>query len=134
DSRLGLEVLNNGARYGAGSVPSSDAAAGMYETAVEALSGIGIERYEISNFARSGCESLHNSKYWTMAPYTGFGADAHSFDGRMRSGNVESAREYADRVMNSVSPVESQTPSNVGEERLFTGLRLARGVRLSPAE
>jgi oxygen-independent coproporphyrinogen III oxidase len=134
DSRLGLEVLNNGARYDAGSVPSGDAAATMYEAAVETLRSIGIERYEISNFAKSGSESLHNTKYWTMAPYAGFGADAHSFDGHMRSGNVESAREYVDRIMRGVSPVESRTPSNVDEERLFTGLRLTRGVRLSPAE
>ena len=52
-------------------------------------SAAGFEHYEISNFARPGFESLHNLKYWRLEPYTGFGADAHSFDGDMRRQNVE---------------------------------------------
>ena len=60
---------------------SDDAAADFYETAVDYLGSLGIERYEISNFAKRGHESLHNLKYWRMEPYTGFGSDAHSFDG-----------------------------------------------------
>ncbi len=52
DSRLGREVLLNGKRYGAPEVPSDDLIAGMYETAVERLAALGIERYEISNFAK----------------------------------------------------------------------------------
>ncbi len=40
------------------------------------------------------CESLHNLKYWTLQPYAGFGADAHSFDGRMRRQNPESLEDY----------------------------------------
>ena len=52
---------------------------------------MGIARYEISNFARPGIESLHNLKYWLLEPYIGFGADAHSFDGRRRWSNVEIA-------------------------------------------
>ena len=55
---------------------------------------MGIERYEISNFAEPGNESLHNLKYWTMAPYVGFGSDAHGFDGRVRFANMESPQEY----------------------------------------
>ncbi len=49
--------------------------------AVERLAAMGLRRYEISNFARPGVESLHNLKYWRLEPYVGFGADAHSFDG-----------------------------------------------------
>ena len=69
----------------------------MYETAVADLAGQGIERYEISNFAKPGFESVHNLKYWRLEPYVGFGADAHSFDGRMRIQNVESAVDYVAR-------------------------------------
>ena len=59
---------------------------------------MGIQRYEISNFARPGFESLHNLKYWRLEPYVGFGADAHSFDGAMRCQNVESPSEYVERI------------------------------------
>ena len=97
DSRLGAEILLGGKRYGAIDVPSEDRIADFYETAVAELARLGIHRYEISNFARPGAESLHNMKYWRREPYTGFGADAHSFDGRWRWQNVESARDYVAR-------------------------------------
>ena len=82
DSRLGKEMLLGGARYGAAETPDDDQTAAFYEMAVERLAALGIARYEISNFARPGCESRHNLKYWKLEPYVGFGADAHSFDGR----------------------------------------------------
>src|SRR5579884_1541769 len=59
DSRLGQEVLLNGRRYGARDVPSEELVARLYERAVERLESIGVPRYEISNFARPGFESLH---------------------------------------------------------------------------
>src|ERR1700677_1458908 len=59
DSRLGSEVLLNGKRYGAPDVPSDELSAEFYETAVERLGQMGIQRYEISNFALPGYESLH---------------------------------------------------------------------------
>src|SRR5580658_3370525 len=79
DSRLGRELLVLGSRYGAGDVPGEDAIADFYDAAVERLAGLGLERYEISNFAQPGFESRHNLKYWKREPYLGFGADAHSF-------------------------------------------------------
>jgi Coproporphyrinogen III oxidase and related Fe-S oxidoreductases len=81
DSRLGLEILQGGSKYGASGTPKEDVVAGLYETAVERLAAMGLHRYEISNFARPGFESRHNMKYWKLEPYAGFGADAHSFDG-----------------------------------------------------
>src|SRR5271170_6974504 len=79
DSRLGRELLAGGTRYHAHFVPSTDLMADMYEYAIQALDSAGIEQYEISNFSRPGKESKHNLKYWTRAPYLGFGLDAHSF-------------------------------------------------------
>jgi oxygen-independent coproporphyrinogen-3 oxidase len=101
----------------------------MYEFAVELLAGLGIPRYEISNFARPGMESIHNLKYWRLEPYVGFGADAHSFDGALRRQNVESLPEYLDRRR----PPEPVT-ANLAEERFFVGLRLAEGIRPTPEE
>lgn len=128
DSRLGKEILLGGTRYGAADAPDEEQTAAFYETAVERLARLGIERYEISNFARPGFESLHNLKYWRLEPYAGFGADAHSFDGRVRRSNPETVREYLDG-----RPVES-TPVRLEEERFFVGLRLMQGIEPAPGE
>jgi oxygen-independent coproporphyrinogen III oxidase len=122
DSRLGREKLLGGVRYGAGRLPSEGETADMYELAVDWLAGLGILRYEISNFARPGFESLHNLKYWQLEPYIGFGADAHSFDGKERWQNVESPEDYVG--LGCAEPVAA----NLMEEKFFIGLRLARGI------
>lgn len=123
DSRLGSELLRKGLRYGAGDVPCDDQIAEFYEIAVERLAGAGLQRYEISNFARPGCESRHNLKYWRREPYLGFGADAHSFDGAWRWQNPESAAAYVENA----SACE-RTPADPLAERFFLGLRLSEGI------
>ena len=131
DSRLGNEILLGGVRYGAGDVPSEEMTADLYEMAVERLVAIGIVRYEISNFARPGFESIHNLKYWRLEPYVGFGADAHSFDGCTRWQNAESPSEYVERWRRG-DPVRIESrPANLEEERFFVGLRLTGGIRPS---
>jgi oxygen-independent coproporphyrinogen-3 oxidase len=123
DSRLGRELVFHGTRYGASDVPGDDQIADFYETAVERLARMGIERYEISNFARPGFESRHNLKYWRREPYFGFGADAHSFDGEWRWSNVESAAEYV------AQPLERErTAADPLAEKYFLGLRLSEGI------
>ena len=88
DSRLGREMLAGGARYHAGLVPSDDAIARMYATAIETLSRAGIEQYEISNFCRPGFASRHNLRYWQRRPYLGLGLDASSM---LRASPAQSA-------------------------------------------
>jgi oxygen-independent coproporphyrinogen-3 oxidase len=132
DSRLGRESLLGGVRYGAGNIPSDSAIADMYEFAVERLNGLGIHRYEISNFARPGFESLHNLKYWQLQPYIGFGSDAHSFDGALRWQNAESPEEYVSGAGDS--PAKPAHAANLTEEKFFVGLRLSGGIRPSPDE
>ena len=122
DSRLGSEALSLGQRYGAPEIPSDDAIADFYETAVERLASTGIQRYEISNFARPGSESRHNLKYWLREPYLGFGSDAHSFDGTDRIQNTERAQDYA------IDPAPERTPADPIAEKFFLGLRLSRGI------
>jgi oxygen-independent coproporphyrinogen III oxidase len=128
DSRLGKEMLLGGIRYGALDTPTDDATASFYEMAVERLAAMGIQRYEISNFARPGFESLHNLKYWKLEPYMGFGADAHSFDGARRWSNPESAEDYAAAHDDPVFTAAAAS------ERFFVGLRLMEGIRPSPEE
>jgi oxygen-independent coproporphyrinogen-3 oxidase len=129
DSRLGREKLLGGVRYGAGNLPSEGETADMYEVAVDRLENLGIARYEISNFARPGFESLHNLKYWQLEPYTGFGADAHSFNGVLRWQNPESPADYV-ACANSTERVAA----NLTEEKFFVGLRLTRGIHPSREE
>ena len=132
DSRLGKEMLAGGPRYGAAETPTEDQVAALYETAVERLAAMGIARYEISNFARPGWESRHNLKYWRLEPYAGFGADAHSFDGRTRTANPESVEQYlAWRASPAALPSEAADPRH---ERFFVGLRLMAGIRPAPGE
>lgn len=134
DSRLGKEILLGGVRYGASDTLSEERTADLYEMAVERLDRMGIRRYEISNFARPGSESRHNLKYWRLEPYIGFGADAHSFDGRWRSKNAESAEEYVERFERGEVIRSEPVLANRVEERFFVGLRLSEGVRLQADE
>ena len=134
DSRLGREVLFEGKRFGAPEVPGDALIVEMYETAVSELARQSIHRYEISNFARPGFESVHNLKYWRLEPYAGFGADAHSFDCRIRSQNVETAQEYVERWERGESTRAESTTANAAEEKFFVGLRLQEGVHPTPEE
>jgi oxygen-independent coproporphyrinogen III oxidase len=134
DSRLGRELIAGGTRYHAHFVPDEDATAAFYVAACEALDGVGVTQYEISNFARAGFESRHNLKYWTRQPYFSFGVDAHSM--------LLSTRDHRDAVRFSTadsldafvanSPMSCNEVSSSGalEESFFLGLRLNRGVDL----
>lgn len=147
ESRLGKEMLANGTRYHASTVPSEDDAATWYQLACEAFDAAGLQQYEISNFARQGHASRHNLKYWRRQPYIGFGLDAHSM---LRAGanDVRFANpDDLDVYLGSASDagpfaIVTQTTdlSDTGadiirreeafEESLFLGLRLNEGVAL----
>ena len=62
---------------GAVDFPSEDVTADMYELAVEIMANERLNRYEVSNFAREGFESLHNQSYWDGGQYIGIGPGAH---------------------------------------------------------
>ena len=128
DSRLGSELLTGGTRYGAANVPQEDEVVALYEEAVDRLDAAGLQRYEISNFARAGHESKHNLKYWRLEPYAGFGADAHGFDGAVRTQNAETAAEYVARWRRGESVRIAEANAIAHEERFFVGLRLMEGV------
>ena len=66
----------------------------MYYDLKDRLTAAGYEHYEISNFARPGFRSQHNSSYWNGTPYVGLGAGAHSYDGRQRSWNIDDVEAY----------------------------------------
>ena len=115
--------------------PDPDDAAEMYRTLCERTRGAAYERYEISNFCLPGRESRHNLKYWTGAPYYGFGSSAHSFDGRhARWSNERDAARYCELMETTGDAVVERnrlSDDEAAAESLFLGLRLARGVNLS---
>jgi len=131
DSRLGRELIAGGTKYHAHFVPDEDATAEFYVRACEVLHAAGVQQYEISNFARPGCESQHNLKYWTRQPYLGFGVDAHSMVDGVRSSNPESLEDYLGAKPGKRTEI---TPEAAREEAFFLGLRLNRGVDLRDVE
>ena len=112
--------------------PDEDAAA-MYLTAMERLDAAGYEQYEISNVARPGRRSRHNSKYWTDGEWIGFGCGAHSTRDGARWKNVSATEDYVARV-EAGAPTATDIRRLSMDERLgdalFTGLRTTDGVNL----
>jgi len=136
-SRLGLEVLQSGARYSAKALPSDDSMANYYEHGCRQLAAAGYGHYEISNWGLPGFESRHNLKYWRREPYFGFGAGAHSFNGSQRWANAHDPASYTDAILQGRFPVEqleSVTPGQALEEELFLGLRQLAGIDLGGLE
>jgi oxygen-independent coproporphyrinogen-3 oxidase len=143
DSRLGRELLAGGSRYRAGLVPNDDAIARMYERAIERLEAAGLRQYEISNFARPGCESRHNLRYWQRRPYLGVGLDASSMAlhaaAPWTSSEEEAGRGLILRATTTsdlpaylagtgAMETEWLTPAQQHEEAWFLGLRTNAGV------
>src|SRR4051794_23250823 len=132
DSRLGRELIAGGTKYHAHFVPDDDTTADLYVSACERLDAAGVAQYEISNFARAGCESRHNLKYWTRAPYLGFGVDAHSMlpvcaDGTdaIRFATPDALEQFVAGTPAAVTTVDRAAAA---EEAHFLGLRLNAGV------
>ena len=97
-------------------LPDDDEVSEMYLKTIRTLGELGFSQYEISNFAKDGCESHHNNKYWLLAPYLGIGKSAHSFwNGR---------RFYYDEDMRLVDDGEGGGV----DEQIMLGLRLTKGV------
>jgi oxygen-independent coproporphyrinogen III oxidase len=97
----------------------------------------GYEHYEVSNFARQGKRSRHNSAYWSGAPYLGIGPSAHSFDGETRSWNSGAYADWVSRIENSESAIagsETLTSENRAAEKVYLGLRTHAGLPLSPSD
>ena len=119
---------------GAASAPDDERYAEEYLLAHERLAGEGYRFYEVSNAARDGRCSRHNSAYWSGAAYLGLGPAAHSFDGRARRWNVSAWEDYRRTVAAGRSPVESAevlTAEQHELERLYLALRTDAGLPLS---
>ncbi len=114
-------------------LPDEDEDRERYALLVEFLKNHGYERYEISNFAKDGKISRHNTKYWTRDPYIGLGAAAHSFYENRRFENPATLPDYFEQVEKGIKPVgETITQEDAMAEFMFLGLRQTKaGVRRS---
>ena len=75
-----------------------------YEILVDRTKENGFEHYEISNFAKQGCRSQHNSIYWNDEKYLGLGPSAHSYDGNSRQWNISNLTKYIQLVNADIDP------------------------------
>lgn len=100
--------------------------AALYEHTIEFLTSYGYEQYEVSNFAKPGFKSRHNSNYWNHSNYLGFGPSAHSYWNGLRWWNIANVAGYSERLEQRLLPVageERLTPQQLVEEEIFLGLR-----------
>ena len=124
-----------------------DVAADMFDLLAKRLTEVGYEQYEISNYAKVGFESRHNSGYWHGMRYLGLGPSAHSFDGEKRWSNVghtikynallhetrdtrHETRDTRHETRDTIRSVEVLGVDERFNELVFTALRTKVGVDL----
>lgn len=109
---------------------------GMFSEMIDRFAKANFEHYEISNFAKKGFISKHNSSYWLGSKYLGLGSSAHSFDGKNRAWNISSLKEY-------IAGIDSGQPKTTTEylnenmrynDFILTRLRTMWGIDLNELE
>ena len=105
----------------------------MFKTLIDKLKTAGFEHYEISNFARKGFHSQHNSAYWNDEKYLGAGASAHSYNGVSRQWNVSDTAKYIANITNEKSffEIENLRLQENYNDFIITRLRTCEGIQLS---
>ncbi len=108
----------------------------QFELLMQWMQDAGYVHYEISNFAKPGFESRHNSSYWQGKPYLGIGPSAHSFNGNSRKWNVANNALYIQNLMKNILVFESEhlTSTQQLNEYIMTSLRTAAGLSLQMVE
>jgi len=123
--------LHHAITKGTEQLPDEAVAEACLRMNMQMLPDQGFEHYEISNYAREGYISRHNSAYWQGANYLGVGPSAHSYDGHSRQWNVRSNMGYMQAIANGTSFWEREelTVADRINEHIMTGLRCKWGVQ-----
>jgi oxygen-independent coproporphyrinogen-3 oxidase len=125
-------------RQGIQPQPDEDLAAEMYEVMLDRAAEGGYEHYEISNLCLPGLEARHNTKYWTTAPYYGFGCSAHSYDGGFRRwANERDPVRYIEMIKQHGKAIVDETRLTKADrqaEAVFLRLRLMQGFSFKEYE
>jgi oxygen-independent coproporphyrinogen-3 oxidase len=111
---------------------NSDVQAKQFLILMNMLRGAGYEHYEISNFAKPGFRSRHNSSYWQGKKYIGIGPSAHSYNGKERMWNMANNVFYIRSLQQNIIPFEKEILTNKEkiDEYIMTSLRTKEGMDL----
>ena len=128
--------LNKMVSAGEVTIPSDEHYLEQFGYLMEAAVSNGFEHYEISNFAKPGFRSKHNSRYWSDIHYMGVGPSAHSYNGYSRQWNVSNNSLYIKSIQENKLPIEIETLTKTDRynEYIMTGLRTIWGVSLERIE
>ncbi len=110
----------------------TDQQAQQYLWLMTRLEEAGYEHYEISNFAKPGFRSRHNSSYWQGTPYLGIGPSAHSYQPPIRSWQIANNQQYIEQMAEKKWIYESETLSLAQQlnETIMIALRTSEGLAL----
>jgi oxygen-independent coproporphyrinogen III oxidase len=122
-------VFGNWAARGKFKPEEEEENAHQFELVMDMLADAGFEQYEISNYAKPGFQSRHNSSYWKQKMYLGVGPSAHSFNGYQRQVNVPNNQAYIKALSASKIPATLETLSREDQinEYIMTSLRTMWG-------
>ena len=109
-----------------------DQQARMFLLLMDSMERAGYEHYEISNFAKPGKRSRHNSAYWKGKTYLGIGPAAHSFNGSRRMWNIQNNTSYTSKIEAGVLPLTEETLTAIEQwnEYIMTSIRTMEGISL----
>ena len=102
----------------------------MYHLIVEKLEEMGLNQYEVSNFAKVGKESVHNKKYWNCKEYLGLGISAHSYLNDERFSNTVNLSKYIKELQNGSIPVDFREKLDMPTKKfeyIIMNMRLKEG-------
>lgn len=110
----------------------SEAQSRQFKQLMQWLRAAGYMHYEISNFAKPGMQSKHNSSYWQGKSYLGLGPSAHSFNGESRQWNISNNSLYIKKIEGGEVPFEQEqlTSNQKQNEYIMTSLRTTEGISL----
>lgn len=125
--------LGNSFSKGAELPIDTEMSASQFQKMIELLETHGYEHYEISNFAKPGFISRHNSNYWRGHKYIGIGPSAHSYNGVSRQWNISNNSLYIKGIVakNGYFNIETLSKLNKYDEYVLTGLRTKWGCDLN---
>lgn len=112
-------------------MPKESSSSEMLDLALIAFQEMGLERYEISAFARHGLISKHNTGYWLGRDFIGFGPSAFSYFEKSRYKNINHLKKYIELVQKNLSAIdfeETLPPDDHAKELFLVQLRMLKGV------
>lgn len=118
------------------SLPTDDESIEQFKLLIEKTKQYQFIHYEISNFAKEGYLSLHNSNYWKKVKYLGVGPSAHSYNLTSRQWNISSLKKYLSEVSKGNMPFEIEKLSTTDKynDYIITSLRTMWGINLKTIE